>query len=360
MSIETRDFDTMVDSVCQKVVDANVGITDVGIGSIMRTLVESIISEVDIQNADITDVYNALDIDDATDEDLDKLVSIFGVTRKPAGSFVGKMCQQFSCSNPVISDIPIPAGTIVSTLPDTNGNIIEIATTADVILTIGNVSVVADVQAVNAGLISVSQGQVRIMTNPIIGIENTTNIINYDGGSDIETDDELRERAKNALQAIGNATNAALKGAIEDIDGVKIATVKDMNRGIATSDVVIITNIIPAPDDIKELILTTIADNKASGIDVQPVYPTTTPIDITLTSTNSDSVTINNSIMAYFSTLNVGDAFIVDRMKNTIIIAFSDPTMVIPITAPTADIAGIDNTLFIPGVITINGVVCNG
>jgi uncharacterized phage protein gp47/JayE len=70
-------------------------------------------------------------------------------------------------------------------------------------------------------------GIVVIMPTPPTGISGVVNEESIAGGQDAEPDDQLRERARHALERAGNATLSAIKFAVLDVDGVTGAEVLD-------------------------------------------------------------------------------------------------------------------------------------
>lgn len=74
---------------------------------------------------------------------------------------------------------------------------------------------------------NVNAGAIKIMPDPPPGAEGVTNEAPTAGGAAPETDEQLRERAKHALERGGNATLAAIKYAVLDVDGVSGAEVID-------------------------------------------------------------------------------------------------------------------------------------
>ena len=76
-------------------------------------------------------------------------------------------------------------------------------------------SVTVPVVAVEAGPEgNVSSGAVVIMPTPPSGVSGVMNEVPITGGPSSETDDQLRERVKHALERSGNATLNAIKFAV--------------------------------------------------------------------------------------------------------------------------------------------------
>ena len=91
-----------------------------------------------------------------------------------------------------------------------------------------SISVTVPVEAVAAGPDgNVNSGAVVIMPTPPPGVDGVVNETPITGGQDPENDDQLRDRAKHALERKGNATLNAIKFAVLDVDGVEGVEVVD-------------------------------------------------------------------------------------------------------------------------------------
>ncbi len=91
-----------------------------------------------------------------------------------------------------------------------------------------SISVTVPVEAVAAGPDgNVNSGAVVIMPTPPPGVDGVVNETPITGGQDPENDDQLRDRAKHALERKGNATLNAIKFAVLDVDGVDGVEVVD-------------------------------------------------------------------------------------------------------------------------------------
>ena len=89
-------------------------------------------------------------------------------------------------------------------------------------------SVTVPVEAVQPGPDgNVNAGTVTVMPTPPVGVTGVVNEAPIDGGRTAEPDDQLRERAKHALERAGNATLNALKFAALGVDGVDGVEVLD-------------------------------------------------------------------------------------------------------------------------------------
>lgn len=367
MALVTREFETMVDETLQRIVNANIGITNTIPGSVIRTIIESLLAETDIQNYTIEQVYKAMNIDTAEGSDLDSIVAILGVTRKPATYAEGKVI--FGRSDAYNTDIAIQYAQMISTKQDNNsGKIVEfIVTDEDASLSAGELQVTVNVKATEPGIIYLPANTITIMNTPIIGIEYVTNESVFTGGTDKETDDELRARAKQALAGLGKGTTTAIRSALLEIVGVIDAIPIDISRGVGTADMIIITDEIPPSEALQNEIDYVISITKSAGIDVGVVYPTINKQDIsvTLTDTSSGSSTISDeyinnacdAIIKYCDNLSVGDILIISQLERAIGNEINDIDIDVVVTKPSSNIIPSSTEVIRSGTITVNGVV---
>lgn len=367
MALVVREFETMVDETLQRIVNANIGITNIIPGSVIRTIIESLLAEVDIQNYTIGQIYKAMNIDTAEGSDLDAVVAILGVYRKRATYAEGTVV--FGRSDVYASDIAIQYAQMISTKQDNNGNIYEfIVIDDDAKLVAGELQTVVNIRATEPGHIYLPTNSITVMNTPIIGIEYVINLSEFSGGTGEETDDELRERAKQALAGLGKGTSEAIRNALLNISGVIDAIVMDISRGVGTADVVVITNEIPPTTALMNEINSIIGITKAAGIDVGVIYPTikVQDISVTITDISGDILTqdnidkAGNAIIGYCNSLSVGDILIVSQMERAIGNAINDIDIDIVTTTPGANATPTSTEVIRYGVITINGVVWNG
>lgn len=367
MAFVTRDFETMVDATLQRIVNANIGITNIIPGSVIRTIIESIMAELDIQNYTIDQIYKAMNIDTATGSDLDAIVSILGVTRKQATYAEGTVV--FGRSDPYDTDIAIQYAQMVSTRQNNNGNIYEFIVIDDnAKLQAGEYSTTVNIRAMEAGSIYLPIGTITVMNTPVIGIEYVTNMVELNGGTNQETDDELRVRAKQALAGLGKGTNTALRSALLELAGVVDAIVMDTNRGIGTADIVVITDEMPPSTTLTNEIDYTISITKAAGIDVGVIYPTiktqnisVTLVDITGVALSQDDINdAGNAIVQYCNSLSVGDVLIISQLERAIGNAINNIDIDTIVQTPSANVTPSNTEVLRCGSITINGTVWGG
>lgn len=121
-------------------------------------------------------------------------------------------------------NVTIPAGTIVKSVKDSNGNEQRFATLSEV--TMVTLIISASVEAIEAG----TDGNVSSATLTVIEdslTDNTvvvTNPLAAVGGEAADTDAEYREFIRNLIEVIRGATKAAIEAAAVNVAGVDIAT----------------------------------------------------------------------------------------------------------------------------------------
>lgn len=164
---------------------------------------------------------NALDINNVSpdeineyveDEDLDELVKIVGIERDPGVPATGDVNV-----TTITSQTTIPEGTEFGTMPDSSGEYSSFYTTEEMISPHGTREVVISVRAEDVGTsYNVGAGQIEYMPNPPTGVDAVTNVTPVDGGVNVESNDDLRERARNAVfLSSGGGTVLGVQGYIE-------------------------------------------------------------------------------------------------------------------------------------------------
>ena len=197
---------------------------------------------------------------------LDKLV----VDRLPAGRLPGTIATgnlSFSRLSALPIAILIPAGSIAS-CPNHDGVAVYFVTTEDVTLPAGELAVEALSQAMNAGVDgNVPANTITGIVSVPSGIQFVNNPLPFTGGTDEESDDDLRKRYIYAVQIPGRATKSMLEQHLYELDVVTDSKVFTVNPGI----VEILTTIHPTSssqdyDSIYSEIESVIIDNLAAGV----------------------------------------------------------------------------------------------
>lgn len=164
----------------------------------------------------------------------------------------------FSRSTAAPSDIIIPANTICAAVAE-DGTLTEFQTDEAVTLTTGNTQVYANATALLAGTAgNVVAGLISIIRTPVVGITTCTNDSPFTGGTDQESDSDLRERALYTIWLPGRATIPLIEEHIDGVYGVREAHVETLGQG----DVLLVVDAIGGIDnDLDKMIY----DNIAAG-----------------------------------------------------------------------------------------------
>lgn len=364
MALNIRDFDTMVDDVLDRMINtpgSKFTNTIKRPESAVRIMVESIIHELDISGYTLQYAYDNVDFDNATGEEIDRMVKILGVYRDSAVPAEGVI--RFGRNTPAGYDIIIPIDTVVSTPVDNDGNSIEFKTKTQATLLTGTSYIDVEIVASVAGAIYVPSGLVSIMPQPIIGIDYVTNQLAINDGQDIETDDALKERARLVRSGLGKGTDSAIESAVKDLSYVLDAKVYDQFRGIATTDVLVICDVMPPTAPMVTEINNIVKSVKASGINALVRFPEVITQNVVYTvvfGTDAPTIDQKNAIgyatIDYFNTLGTGDTLYRNQLVKVSLA--SHPSIIdITVGTPASNIVPTTEQCIRIGTITINGEV---
>jgi len=220
----------------------------------------------------------------------------------------------------VYEKIVIPKDTVVSTYSRNPANVKTFRTTREAVLAKspgGRWEMDVPVVAMGPGKEgNVFLGSINMMPKPVPRIEYVINKRDILSGTEIESDVELRDRAKRALEKAGKATVRSLRSAVQGVDGVMgDVVVIDQPDGVPG-----IIQIIASGGDPKE-IEKVIEDTRSAGILVEFKRPSIVPLDIKLIvavvrglDANEAKGRVDIAVRNYLGTLNIGDDVIVSRI----------------------------------------------
>ncbi|MCH8498917.1 MAG: baseplate J/gp47 family protein [Marinobacter sp.] len=185
--------------------DTKPSLTDLQVGSVTRTLAESVALEIGRLYAQLQAVYDAGFIDSASGSALDKVVSLLDIKRikgtRPTATI------RLSRSKGARGNITVPAGTRV--LDDQVRYEYETTETVTMAENQNTISVTA--RDLEPGNEPVEADTLTLLSIPIAGISQVTNPGPAQRARADETDEELRTRAKNFLHGSEKATDGALR-----------------------------------------------------------------------------------------------------------------------------------------------------
>jgi hypothetical protein len=171
-------------------------------------------------------------------DDLEKLaVDHFGSAFARPAATLATGTVTFSRPTSGAGNITIPAGTIVKTAPNANGDAQRFETVAAV--TITGLTINASVRALVAG----TDGNVQSGT--VIFVETTlldstiivTNAASFTGGEEEQSDSEYRETIRLLIQSLAGATKGAIEAKALTVAGVEKATAVEFLQYVIEWDI---------------------------------------------------------------------------------------------------------------------------
>ncbi len=225
MSFEPKKFNQVFEDMRQR----TAVLTDFEVGSVARTVYESFAYEIALLYEKMKLVYLSAYVDTAEGQQLDMVVAILGIKRGEPDFAEGTVTFQRDVGN---QDIEVPLGTLVAT-PETPASPKKVYQTIETkLFPKGQTSLEVKIQAVNRGENQVTPAEtLTVLPRPLPGIKAVTNPnATRFTGKRRETDEELRERAKNTLISSGKATILSLENALLSLPGVKDVKVREIFR----------------------------------------------------------------------------------------------------------------------------------
>jgi phage-related baseplate assembly protein len=155
-----------------------------------------------------------------------------------------------------------------------------------------------------------------MMPANIPGIDYVINKSDIMGGSEVEGDEDLRARAKRAMERAGKATIRALQLAVQSVEGVTgEVVVIDQPDGVPG-----IIQVIATGGDQAE-IEKVIDETRSAGIRVEFKRPASVPIDVRLmvyimAVADQDAVrqSVDVAVRKYLAFLEIGDDVVISRI----------------------------------------------
>ncbi|WP_338866116.1 baseplate J/gp47 family protein [Myxococcus stipitatus] len=204
---------------------------DPNAGGMARTLAEAYAREMATFYAMLELSHRAGYLDTAEGPALDNVVAVLGLKRARAGRLMGQV--ELSRATPAPDDIGIPAGRQVTGLGADGKPLPLFETMEDATLIKGDTRVVIPVQEVQdeeqpdrEAPPAIDPFRLTLMPRPILGIEAVTNPGPLRRGSDNETDENLRARARTALRDGEKGTLESIAAAVHQ-QGVQQVTVRE-------------------------------------------------------------------------------------------------------------------------------------
>jgi uncharacterized phage protein gp47/JayE len=203
-----------------------VPLNDLNVGSIVRTLLETVSLEMAVMYQQLQVVYDSAFLETAEGRSLDKVVALVGVRRLAGGHPVVKV--RFERQSGATGRITVPAGTA---LTDNSSN--RYLTNEELVLEPGEST--RDVMAAGEtpGVADVDTAALNRPEIVIAGIDKVSNPEPSRRLGQDESDDELRRRAQGAFQGVSRGTLDSLRFHLLSLtDIVKDVTITEEPNGV--------------------------------------------------------------------------------------------------------------------------------
>ncbi len=200
-------------------------LTDLNVGSVTRTLMESFARELALAYLQLEHVYDSAFLETAEGGSLDRVVALVGVRRLPPALPVARL--RFSRQTGSAGRVTVPSGTAVT---DDKGN--RYLTVRELTLEPGEASREVFAAGDGPGTEPVEAGALNRLEVLVAGISEVTNPEPARRQSAPETDEQLRERARGALHGVVRGTVNALRFGLLSVPGVKSVTIVEAPHGV--------------------------------------------------------------------------------------------------------------------------------
>lgn len=242
------------------------------------------------------------------DSQLDNLVEVVGLERdegQEASGFVDVSTISSRAAK-------IPKGTTVGTTPDSNGETFNYETLEKRVSAEGQSEVIdIPVQAEEVGEdYNIPANEIVRFTSPPIGVKGVENSTSMDGGRGVETNDELRERAKNKFsdEPTGGTTRG-IRGYI--IDEISSVTADDIGITELFDEEPVIVEV-TVDGGSRESLETAIDEARPVGVKHELIRPKTISlsVDAQVLGSGIDRVFASSEVEQFLTDdLAVGDSF---------------------------------------------------
>lgn len=238
-------------------------ITDVNVGSVARTMLETVAKELGSLYAQLDIAYDSGFVETAKGAALDRVVALLGYSRFRAGRPVGVVT--FSRRPGSTGEITIPAGTPVT---DTQDKIRY--ETVDTHLMHSEESIAqVRVRGATEATAVVPPKTLTVIARAVAGLSAVTNEQATTRASDDESDDDLRLRVRGALTAADKGTIPALRFGLLQMDEVRDVTITEMPNGVP-GEIAITLSLANGATEIPEKVKARIEQLRPAGINVLP------------------------------------------------------------------------------------------
>lgn len=238
-------------------------LTDLNVGSVVRTIVEAMSRELAALYGQLNIAYDSGFVDTATGASLDRVVALLSYSRRRAGRATGTVT--FSRRAGSIGNITIPAGTPITDAADK----IRYVTSERYDMLAGESTADVRVQGAVDATPVVDAGVLAVIQRAIAGLDSAANARPTARATQDETDEALRARARDALLAANKGTPQAIRHGLLALPEVRDATVEEMPNGVPGEIRITVSLAQPgAGSDLPKDVLDRIEELRPAGIRV--------------------------------------------------------------------------------------------
>ena len=360
MALNTKTLAQLVQDQAAAIQSRASQILDFTTGSVMRALTEANAAVGLWLQAMALKILTMTRLSTSTGVDVDSWVNDWGVFRLAANVASGSITySRFTPQSAVV----IPLGAQVQTADGTQ--IFQVVLDATnpqwsagsngYLLPIGVTSVTVPVQSMSGSTAAnVASGQVSVILTNIIGVDTVTNALAFTGGSNAETDAQLRQRFVYFIGSLSKGTVAAIQYAITSLQlGLKCTVIENFaSDGTAVPGLLTITVDDGSGAPTQSLLTTVsaaVANVRAAGIAWVVLAPVVINAKVSIVVStqagydhNTVVALVSAAVTSFIGSLGVGDGLPYLRLSQVI---YDASPGVATITTQTlnnaaADIAG--------------------
>ena len=258
----------------------------------------------------------------ATGEQLDLHAEQRGLARKAAVTAKGELSFTRSAALPY--DVEIPKGTVCAA-PGLDG--VRVVTGEAGVLRAGRHSVTVSAEAETAGVAgNTAANTITVLVTPPPGITGVLNEAPFVGGSDKESDEELRARVVESFRTIPNGTNTAFyRDKAMEFEDIYSASPVARARGVGTVDVYAAVKGGAPREELLGSIQETLQSLKEINVDIEVKAPELVTVDVNLYVEPIEGAQMadvrkscQQAVADYFLTLSIGQPVLLCDIGNVV------------------------------------------
>lgn len=325
MALSTKTFIQLVQDQAAAVQSRSTQILDFTTGSVMRAFTESNAAVGMWLQAMALKILTMTRLATSQGVDVDSWVNDWGVFRLSATVASGsvtysRFTPQTAVVIPIGAQVQTADGTqIFQVVLDATNGAYSLASNGYV-LPIAVSSVTVPVQSISgSSAANVASNTITVLLTNIIGVDTVTNALAFVGGSNAETDAQLRARFVNYISSLSKGTVGAIQYAITSLQlGLKATIIENYAaNGVYTPGLLTIT-VDDGSGAPRQSLLTSVsaavANVRSAGINWVVLAPIVSSVNIFVTlnkktgyDPNTVIATVATAITAYVNSLTVGD-----------------------------------------------------